>query len=418
MSVGLIREPFHAESNVTHRTASSQISAEHWTWVAGCVLFISALAATLSISSRDPLAAWGYGGVVFLLAGICALRGILREKYTLVPKTSCLWLVIGAWGIGQLAVGATEYRYATWDASVRLAALTATAFVAQRAFYRAQERFAFLHALGLAGFGISLLAALNRLTSGGAVLWIFPSTYPDVWGPFLSRNDFAAFVELCLPVVFWMSAEGQGRRATDGPNVGRAVYFVMAAAMVAIVFFSASRAGSALVALEAAVALWMIRCRKTVLLFIACLAAFTGLLGIHSLAGRLMEPDPIRLHLLRSTFAMIADRPWKGFGLGTYSVVYPAYATFDAGAVVEHAHNQWLEWAAEGGIPYLALWILLAVSVLPRAIRSRWGIGVVAVFLHALVDYPFARLGITAWTFSLIGILSVDEMREVGTRTH
>ena len=115
---------------------------------------------------------------------------------------------------------------------------------------------------------------------------------------------------------------------------------------------------------------------------------------------------------------MIAERPLAGFGLGTFARVYPAYARFDLGAVVEHAHNDWLEWAAEGGIFYALAWFALAISVVKPAVRSIWGIGVIAVFLHALVDYPFARFGVSAWTMALIGTLGADEMREVSGGPH
>jgi O-antigen ligase len=47
--------------------------------------------------------------------------------------------------------------------------------------------------------------------------------------------------------------------------------------------------------------------------------------------------------MTESTLKLIADHPWRGYGLGTYAYVYMAYATFDIGAVIEHAHNQWLE---------------------------------------------------------------------------
>ena len=49
--------------------------------------------------------------------------------------------------------------------------------------------------------------------------------------------------------------------------------------------------------------------------------------------------------------------------------------------------------------------MLLAIATLRPALRSIWGIGVLAVFLHALVDYPFARFGVTAWLFILVGAL-------------
>jgi len=91
--------------------------------------------------------------------------------------------------------------------------------------------------------------------------------------------------------------------------------------------------------------------------------------------------------------------------LGNFATVYPEFAQFDPGAVVEHAHNDWIEWATEGGWPYAAAWALLAMATLRPALRSIWGIGVPALFVHALVDYPFARVGVAAWLFILAGTL-------------
>jgi O-antigen ligase len=115
---------------------------------------------------------------------------------------------------------------------------------------------------------------------------------------------------------------------------------------------------------------------------------------------------------------MIGSRPWTGFGLGTFSTVYPAYAHFDVGLTVDHAHNDWLEWAAEGGIVFAFFWLGLALWTLRPALRSVWGIGVVGTFLHCSVDYPFARFGISAWALILIGMLARTEVREVRQPVH
>jgi len=42
-----------------------------------------------------------------------------------------------------------------------------------------------------------------------------------------------------------------------------------------------------------------------------------------------------------------------------------------------------------------------------------WGIGILAVFLHALVDYSFALFRLTAWNFALLGALNVRGVRRV-----
>ena len=67
--------------------------------------------------------------------------------------------------------------------------------------------------------------------------------------------------------------------------------------------------------------------------------------------------------------------------------------------------NGWLEWGAEGGLPFACVWLVFVAGLWRPAIRSIWGMGVVALFLHALVDYPFARPGIAAWAFILAGAL-------------
>jgi hypothetical protein len=40
------------------------------------------------------------------------------------------------------------------------------------------------------------------------------------------------------------------------------------------------------------------------------------------------------------------------------------------------------------------------------AVRSVWGIGIVAVWLHCLVDYPLQNPVMAGWFFLLAGILA------------
>jgi membrane associated rhomboid family serine protease len=54
----------------------------------------------------------------------------------------------------------------------------------------------------------------------------------------------------------------------------------------------------------------------------------------------------------------------------------------------------------------------MAILIAPRALRSIWGVGILAVLLHAVVDYPFARLGVSIWWFALFGALLSFQPRE------
>jgi O-antigen ligase len=84
------------------------------------------------------------------------------------------------------------------------------------------------------------------------------------------------------------------------------------------------------------------------------------------------------------------------------------FALYDDGTWVNQAHNDYLEWAAEGGIPYACILVALFAATLLPAVRSVWGIGLLAFCVHAAVDYPFARLGTCGWYFALVAMVLVQ----------
>lgn len=417
------------------------VSASSGECSAAAGIFLATAAATLTISVPSPLAQWAYALAV--LAGVCwwtlysarmrdsepdafgAQARVERARpYGAILREAAM-LVIAACGGLQWIAGATVYRYATLDTWTRTTALVAVAILARGALANHWLRYGFLRAFVWFATAISGAAVLAYFTSPWRILWLFPSPYPDTWGPFLSRNEFAAFLELAFPVALWLGlgnprlasvqhlSERRGRAARGNP--GHGVYLCIAAWLLAAGIASAARAGSALLAAEAVVILARRAPRGSAVKFAAAAAILIAVVGGGTLLGRWREPDAwrYRREIDQSALAMVAARPLVGFGLGTFARVYPAYAYFDPGGVVEHAHNDWLEWAAEGGLPYALAWCVVAVSLVQPAARSIWGLGVIAVFLHATVDYPFARFGVSAWIMALIGMLGADEMKKV-----
>jgi len=376
------------------------------------LLYFMGIAATLAIGLRDPRLDNFYESAVFLLAaGWClAIRSGGIKAMPGLPLAAIL-----VWGFVQLALGATVYRYATLQSSLRCAALAATAWISGRIFSSVRLRVEFLRAFAWFGMLVAVASVLAYFTSPGKILWLFDAPYPDVWGPFLSRNNFAQFLELAMPVALWFGLR---------EPAGNMLYMLFGAVMLASGFASASRAGSAILVLESIAILWIRRrspvARRMATRFVFATILFAALSGIGTLAGRLTAAHPYqgRREIARSTLAMIASRPWTGFGLGTFPTTYPAYAVLDLGQPVEHAHNDWLEWVAEGGIPHAAVWTALAIWSVRPAARSVWGIGVLGCFLHAFLDYPFARLGVSAWIFLLLGMLAASNLREVRRRVH
>jgi O-antigen ligase len=407
------------------------------------VLCALAAGATLTIWMRDPLPERVYEGCACALGiltclapvrvSLEGLRGIVRRSTGRtgayrhpVRSTGAPYLLaapvalIGLWGAGQLIAGATVYRWATLDTSLRMIALAATGVTAWCVMGWTPLRRVFLRVWAGSGFLLGVVSVVAYFTSPSQVLWLFAAPYPDVWGPFLSRNNFAQFLELVLPVCLWWGLGARGQASAAGRNT----YLGMAAAMLAAGLASASRAGAALLLLEAAAVFYLshrnrragrngqagrnrsgTRSPPALVRFALAAALLAVVCGAGTLWTRLGQPDPLeyRREIYRSALAMIRAHAVTGTGLGTFPAVYPAYAGFDSGARVEHAHSDWLEWATEGGIPYAAVWGVLAVALMRPAMRSIWGVGVPAIFLHALVDDPFARLGVAAWVSILAG---------------
>ena len=72
-----------------------------------------------------------------------------------------------------------------------------------------------------------------------------------------------------------------------------------------------------------------------------------------SVFTRVDTSSEMRVAFWESTVAMVMDHPFLGIGWGMYFMVYPEYDFYLQGAPVQivHAHNMYLNYAAEIGIP-------------------------------------------------------------------
>ena len=375
------------------------------------VLFASIL--TIWVTER-----WS---VSLLEAGMLALAAVwsglmvfrpaqVRGSFALVP-------LVGAVSIGvvQLMTGHTVNRWATWNAVLLWTAYLASFFVALQVCASPERLRTFQRALLYFAFGLSVLSVLQFFTSHGKIYWLFDSEYKEeILGPFVNRDHYAAFIELVFPIALFEALADRRRTL---------LHTAIAGTMFASVIAGASRAGSALLVLEAFAVLLLAtlhgigvrKLRPAFLSLLFFILVFGSVVGWTKLWRRFQDPDPYkgRREMLQSSIAMAREKPWTGFGLGSFEDVYRGYALFDNGTTVNHAHNDWAEWAAEGGLPFVALLLILAMWSVPRAVRSIWGLGAVSVFLHSLVDFNLQLPAIAAWTFVLLGGVAAEERSPV-----
>lgn len=357
-------------------------------------------------------------GGTFLASAWLLLPIALRWRAAACGSTLPLILVgMGLWGVVQLAARWTAVASATSEAVLYWLAAASLVWLGQVAGDTREKRLRCLKAALTAGSAVCLLGLIQLFTSDGRVFWLFPSGYDsEVIGPFVSRNNYAAFVELLLPVA--LALVFKDRRNSRA-------YLVVAAILAASVIASGSRAGSAIVIAETAIAFLLLlrRAERGIgrrywITFAMLASAFTLIVGYQYLWERFSDdrdPYAVRREFLKSSLAMVRAQPLHGFGLGTWTSAYPQFAVVDTGEVANHAHNEWVQWTAEGGLPALILMLVVFAWAVRPAFQSIWGIGIIAVFCHSWVDYPFIHLGLAAWIFVLLGLLAAyrRECRDV-----
>jgi hypothetical protein len=358
-------------------------------WIFSAVLWAGILA--MRVESRWALTA--FQAALFTLAAVA----IVRQRFA--ARVHPIGAILGAvalWGLMQVAAGITVDAQRTLESSLHWTAncaafclglwLTGDRAIRQR-FLTAQLIFALLVAIG---------AVIALFTIGSL-------------GPFVYKNQFAAFVEPAL---------GLAIAAAVGDRKRPVLWVLVAAALFASVVAGGSRAGSGiclglLIALPVlAYARGVISGRslaRVIVLGSASVCALVAVAGWQTIWERLQEPNPysLRADLNRSSFAMVRERPVAGFGLGTWSSAYPKYALYDDGTFVNQAHDDWAQWAVEGGVPMFLAMLFVAGMLAPSAVRSLWGMGLIAVFVHAVVDYPFEqRPALAVYLFGLMGVLA------------
>jgi O-antigen ligase len=314
-----------------------------------------------------------------------------------------------------MALHTTLLPQLTLDSSI-VWALGAGAFVLGAQILRERfQRHLFLELLLWSLTALAVIAMLQAYGTPGRVFGIFPAR-EGVTGTLLSRNQFAALMELAAPISLWYTLD-------RNPVPGGLSY----AMILAATFTAASRAGVILVGAELVVFVGVMlftrrREAKTFLSVFAGLALLVTvasiIAGTDQIAARFQDKNPyeVRRELVDSTLKLIAKRPWSGYGMGTWRAVYPRTATFDLALLANEAHNDWAQWTSDGGIPFLLLMAGLVVWLAKPAVQSLWGLGVLSVMVHSYFDYPIREPVLSFLWFAMAGAVSRFEGKHAGLR--
>jgi O-antigen ligase len=253
----------------------------------------------------------------------------------------------------------------------------------------------------------------------------------EATGTYINRNHFAGLLELTLPFVvallyysfqLW-SEERHAGTSRNGSSGGNALgfqtifYVFLLLIMMVGVLFSRSRMGilaalitllfmflAVLARLRTGRRTWMIG----VLVFLFCVLAYGIWIGLGPVLARFepMQESAYlqmegRISIWKDSLGVIRDYPLTGTGLGTFGVAFRHYQTDLVNFYVDHAHNDYLEFAADTGLlgaallflPIFYLFFKMVVSFLndPRRYRPAVTLGCIgstlAMLVHSVTDF-------------------------------
>ncbi|HXA51767.1 MAG TPA: hypothetical protein VNV86_15730, partial [Candidatus Acidoferrum sp.] len=128
----------------------------------------------------------------FVAVAVAACRSECRVTWLTIPFAG-----MACWAWVQRIAGWTEVPAATADAGWYWLTAACLAWLGYRAC--GEDRRRFLVGFLVAGSAVALLGIVQLYTSGNKIFWLFPSGYDSmVIGPFVSPNNYAAFVELLV----------------------------------------------------------------------------------------------------------------------------------------------------------------------------------------------------------------------------
>ena len=295
--------------------------------------------------------------------------------------------------------------------------------------------------LGFA-FG-SVLLGLAQLAGGEASPLYFydPTNTGASVGFFANSNHYAALLTAAIPIsAAWSIGLVLDRSTKRGPGI--ALLLFAYAVLLLGIGMAHSRAGlivAFVAGLASAALAWGSGAdgadrsgRMKLLLFFIC-ANLCGLLlafqfGFVGLANRFEGAsvlEDLRKPIAEVTAHAIAANLPMGIGFGAFE---PVYQMFEPAAVtvpeyVNHAHDDWLELALDGGLPALALMLVFLIwyagasvriwrqppstgSAVDRTLARAGPIVVGLLLLHSTMDYPLRTTSLMV-VFAFVAALMI-----------
>ncbi len=290
------------------------------------------------------------------------------------------------------------------------------------------------------GFALALFAIVQDFTNNHRLYWVRVPRYPGwIFGPYVNHNNYAGLMELLTPIPLLLALN----RSYSGTK--RMLLSFAALLMACSIVLSQSRAGVASLVVELAlVGILMAQAgtsrRKVGVVlgsFAIAVVAFLVWFGSSEVWSRVSSVDQAtkveisaRAAIHRDGLKMFAQRPWLGWGLGTYEAASPQFRSFYTNDLWNYAHDDYLQELIETGLVGFAalVWFLLTVyaSVLRRtgewrsdaggSVRVAMLVGITGLLVHSFFDFNLHIPANAAFFFVFCAVCARRDRASRGSR--
>lgn len=207
-----------------------------------------------------------------------------------------------------------------------------------------------------AGFFISVLYGFYQALFGISVsdiTWVDPEAFPElkkrIFSTWENPNIYAGFLAMMLSLFLGLMAKSKVSKE-------KAIYIGLIIAGAGAMMLTYSR-GAMLSVFAVFLIFGMFYDRRIIFASVLAAVCFLAInpLALERIASVFTSVDTsteMRFAFYEATIAMIEDHPILGCGWGAYFMAYPEYDFYMQGAPIKivHAHNVYLNYAAEVGI--------------------------------------------------------------------
>ena len=338
----------------------------------------------------------------------------------------------------QWAVRTTAYRHITYNHLLLYAAYGMIAFVVTQTLRRSSQFELTANLLTGYGAAVAAFAVVQGLAPNGKLYWLWASQQGGfIYGPYVNHNHYAGLMEMLTPFPLVLAAS----RFTEGSR--KLLVAGAGALMAGSIFLSGSRGGMAAFATQIIIfGIFLLRRREAswkqpLMLgaFLAAMIIFLVWIGSNDLTQRLMSihseareelSGGVRLTIDRDCLRMFLKRPFLGWGLGTFPIVYPEFRSFYTTFFVNQAHNDYLQLLVETGAAgaAIALWFLLTLFRRAAGKLKNWTenasgaltmaalLGCVGILVHSFLDFNLQIPANAALFYALCAIAAAPPLLE------